>query len=91
MNLAMRFDATVLTSTADTTDLETNQCLENNGGCWRDPKSNATACKDTFRGRVCECPLVGGVQFLGDGYELCQGMHQFIYTVSCPKRTLAKL
>ncbi|KAL8508686.1 hypothetical protein ACS0TY_019076 [Phlomoides rotata] len=52
-------------------DLETNECLENNGGCWRDSKSNITACKDTFRGRVCECPTVSGVQYAGDGYISC--------------------
>jgi hypothetical protein len=50
--------------------VETNECLTNNGGCWA--KGNVTACKDTFRGRVCECPLVEGVQFHGDGYSLCQ-------------------
>ncbi|XP_047956553.1 vacuolar-sorting receptor 6-like [Salvia hispanica] len=55
-------------------DVETNQCLENNGGCWRDNESNITACKDTFRGRVCECPLVNGVQFQGDGYESCHAV-----------------
>ncbi|XP_042028630.1 vacuolar-sorting receptor 6-like isoform X2 [Salvia splendens] len=55
-------------------DVETNQCLENNGGCWRDNESNVTACKDTFRGRVCECPLVNGIQFQGDGYEACHAV-----------------
>lgn len=29
--------------------------------------------QDTFRGRVCECPLVDGVQFKGDGYTTCEG------------------
>jgi len=29
--------------------------------------------QDTFRGRVCECPLVDGVQFKGDGYSHCEG------------------
>ncbi|XAR72961.1 hypothetical protein NMG60_11019778 [Bertholletia excelsa] len=53
-------------------EVETNECLENNGGCWRDKVANITACKDTFRGRVCECPLVDGVQFKGDGYTNCQ-------------------
>ncbi|KAK3013918.1 hypothetical protein RJ639_009446 [Escallonia herrerae] len=52
-------------------DLETNECLDNNGGCWQDKTANITACKDTFRGRVCECPLVDGVQFKGDGYSSC--------------------
>ncbi|KAJ7533458.1 hypothetical protein O6H91_13G050300 [Diphasiastrum complanatum] len=53
--------------------IETNECLTNNGGCWTNPKTNVTACKDTFRGRVCECPLVQGVQFQGDGYNNCEG------------------
>ncbi|KAJ8763482.1 hypothetical protein K2173_002365 [Erythroxylum novogranatense] len=53
-------------------DVETNECLENNGGCWKDKIANITACKDTFRGRVCECPLVDGVQFKGDGYSHCK-------------------
>ncbi|XP_052210617.1 vacuolar-sorting receptor 3-like isoform X2 [Diospyros lotus] len=53
-------------------DVETNECLDNNGGCWQDKAANITACKDTFRGRVCECPLVDGVQFKGDGYTNCQ-------------------
>lgn len=55
-----------------TSDIETNECAENNGGCWLDTKSNLTACKDTFRGRVCECPVVGGVQYRGDGYTSCE-------------------
>ncbi|KAL3833827.1 hypothetical protein ACJIZ3_008563 [Penstemon smallii] len=54
--------------------LETNECLQNNGGCWQDPTSNVTACKDTFRGRVCECPLLNGVQYEGDGYALCEAV-----------------
>lgn len=53
-------------------DIETNECLDNNGGCWQDKAANVTACKDTFRGRVCECPLVDGVQFRGDGYSSCK-------------------
>ncbi|KAM7272108.1 hypothetical protein ACFE04_031322 [Oxalis oulophora] len=53
-------------------DLETNECLERNGGCWEDLKANITACKDTFRGRVCECPVVKGVQYRGDGYISCE-------------------
>ncbi|KAK7290138.1 hypothetical protein RIF29_04347 [Crotalaria pallida] len=27
---------------------------------------------DTFRGRVCECPVVKGVQYRGDGYTSCE-------------------
>jgi hypothetical protein len=34
--------------------------------------------QDTFRGRVCECPLVEGVQFHGDGYSLCQGTAELL-------------
>ncbi|CAN7132033.1 unnamed protein product, partial [Brassica rapa subsp. narinosa] len=43
-------------------DIETNECLEANGGCWQDKKSNVTACKDTFRGIVCKFPVVNGVR-----------------------------
>ncbi|KAJ9694189.1 hypothetical protein PVL29_009931 [Vitis rotundifolia] len=53
-------------------EVETNECLENNGGCWQDKAANITACKDTFRGRVCECPIVQGVKFIGDGYTNCE-------------------
>ncbi|XP_039016117.1 vacuolar-sorting receptor 1-like [Hibiscus syriacus] len=53
-------------------DIETNECLENNGGCWQDKTTNITACRDTFRGRVCECPIVNGVKFFGDGYTHCE-------------------
>ncbi|XAR68708.1 hypothetical protein NMG60_11000056 [Bertholletia excelsa] len=53
-------------------DIETNECLENNGGCWEDKSINITACQDTFRGRVCECPIVQGVRFIGDGYTYCE-------------------
>ncbi|KAK9131621.1 hypothetical protein Scep_011149 [Stephania cephalantha] len=53
-------------------DIETNECLERNGGCWMDSRANVTACKDTFRGRVCECPAVNGVQYRGDGYTSCE-------------------
>ncbi|KAK7329382.1 hypothetical protein VNO77_23545 [Canavalia gladiata] len=53
-------------------DIETNECLERNGGCWQDKNANITACKDTFRGRVCECPVVKGVQYKGDGYTSCE-------------------
>lgn len=53
-------------------DVETNECLDNNGGCWQDKAAKITACKDTFRGRVCECPLIDGVKFKGDGYSTCE-------------------
>ncbi|KAL1320986.1 hypothetical protein AAHE18_14G096900 [Arachis hypogaea] len=53
-------------------DIETNECLERNGGCWKDERANISACRDTFRGRVCECPVVKGVQYKGDGYTSCE-------------------
>lgn len=72
--------------------METNECLDNNGGCWEDKSANITACKvlliflgrisvisinlinlqDTFRGKVCVCPIVDGVRFKGDGYSHCE-------------------
>nr|CAB3500902.1 unnamed protein product [Digitaria exilis] len=55
-------------------DIQTNECLDSNGGCWLDTPNNVTACKDTFRGRVCECPIVKGVKFVGDGYTHCEGV-----------------
>ncbi|XP_057964346.1 vacuolar-sorting receptor 3-like [Malania oleifera] len=66
------FEETTEPSVCLSSDVETNECLDNNGGCWQDKTSNITACKDTFRGRVCECPLVDGVQFKGDGYSKCE-------------------
>eukprot|EP00897_Mesotaenium_endlicherianum_P008556 jgi/Mesen1/7729/ME000407S06957 len=53
-------------------EVETNECLVNNGGCWQG--YNHTACKDTFRGKVCECPkdVVSGITFIGDGYTKCE-------------------
>lgn len=53
-------------------DLETNECLRENGGCWE--RANISACKDTFRGRICECPTIQGVQFQGDGYTYCEAV-----------------
>lgn len=53
-------------------EIQTNECLEHNGGCWQDKAANITACKDTFRGRVCQCPIVQGVKFAGDGYTHCE-------------------
>ncbi|XP_010914289.1 vacuolar-sorting receptor 6 [Elaeis guineensis] len=55
-------------------DIETNQCLESNGGCWQDLQLNITACKDTFRGRICKCPTVNGVRYDGDGYNSCEAV-----------------
>ncbi|KAL2986929.1 hypothetical protein AAZX31_11G001500 [Glycine max] len=66
------FEETTEPTVCLSSDVETNECLTNNGGCWQDKAANITACKDTFRGRVCECPLVDGVQFKGDGYMTCE-------------------
>ncbi|CAA6669866.1 unnamed protein product [Spirodela intermedia] len=55
-------------------DLETNECLENHGGCWHDSNLNISACKDTFRGRVCQCPTVNDVHYSGDGYTSCRAV-----------------
>ncbi|CAL5384376.1 unnamed protein product [Camellia sinensis] len=41
-------------------DIETNECVTNNGGCWQDKDANITACRDTFRGRLCQYPIVQG-------------------------------
>uniref|UniRef100_A0A0D9W9B4 EGF-like calcium-binding domain-containing protein n=1 Tax=Leersia perrieri TaxID=77586 RepID=A0A0D9W9B4_9ORYZ len=57
-----------------TPDMETDECLNNNGGCWRDERTNITACKDTYRGRICQCPVVDGVQYQGDGYTHCKAV-----------------
>ncbi|KAM3191770.1 hypothetical protein ACQJBY_069175 [Aegilops geniculata] len=54
-------------------DMETNECLHRNGGCWRDEAINMTVCRDTYRGRVCECPMVNGVRCDGDGYTHYKG------------------
>ncbi|KAK6143646.1 hypothetical protein DH2020_023994 [Rehmannia glutinosa] len=69
--LCAGFEETTEPSVCLSGDVETNECLDNNGGCWIDKAANITACKDTFRGRVCECPVVNGVQFKGDGYTSC--------------------
>ncbi|XP_074311929.1 vacuolar-sorting receptor 1-like [Silene latifolia] len=66
------FEETTEPSLCLTPDMESNECLENNGGCWEDKASNLTACRDTFRGRVCECPIVQGIRFEGDGYIHCK-------------------
>ncbi|XWS35420.1 hypothetical protein CRYUN_Cryun21dG0124700 [Craigia yunnanensis] len=71
-------------------DIQTNQCLENNGGCWQDKTANITACRDTFRGRVCECPIVNGVKFSGDGYTHCEAsgaLHCEINNGGCWRKT----
>uniref|UniRef100_A0ACD5X3J7 Uncharacterized protein n=1 Tax=Avena sativa TaxID=4498 RepID=A0ACD5X3J7_AVESA len=70
--LCAGFRETTEPSVCLTEDIQTNECLENNGGCWQDKAANITACKDTFRGKICECPVVKGVKFVGDGYTHCE-------------------
>ncbi|CAN7090201.1 unnamed protein product [Brassica rapa subsp. narinosa] len=70
--LCSGFEETTEPAICLSTEVESNECLGNNGGCWQDKSANITACKDTFRGRVCECPRVDGVQFKGDGYSHCE-------------------
>lgn len=84
------FEETTEPSLCLSPDIETNQCLENNGGCWEDKTSNLTACRDTFRGRICECPTVQGVKFVGDGYVHCEAsglLHCQINNGGCWKDT----
>ncbi|KAI3829510.1 hypothetical protein L1987_03635 [Smallanthus sonchifolius] len=64
-------------------EIETNECLINNGGCWMDKVANITACKDTFRGKVCECPIVNGVKFVGDGYTHCEALRCQVNNGGC--------
>ncbi|GER55706.1 vacuolar sorting receptor family protein [Striga asiatica] len=71
------FEETTEPAICLTRDIETNECLENNGGCWQDKAANITACRDTFRGKVCECPVVQGVKFVGDGYTHCEASGTF--------------
>uniref|UniRef100_M4CZJ8 Uncharacterized protein n=1 Tax=Brassica campestris TaxID=3711 RepID=M4CZJ8_BRACM len=35
-------------------DIETNECLQNNGGCWVDKRTNITACRCEEK-TVCQC------------------------------------
>uniref|UniRef100_A0A1J3DX64 Vacuolar-sorting receptor 1 n=1 Tax=Noccaea caerulescens TaxID=107243 RepID=A0A1J3DX64_NOCCA len=73
-----------------TEDQQTNECLENNGGCWQDKNANITACLDTFRGRLCECPTIQGVKFVGDGYTHCKAsgaLHCGINNGGCWRET----
>ncbi|KAG6769650.1 hypothetical protein POTOM_025306 [Populus tomentosa] len=38
---------------------------------WTKEQFSRRFVQDTFRGRVCECPMVQGVKFAGDGYSHC--------------------
>ncbi|KAL0338066.1 UNVERIFIED_CONTAM: Vacuolar-sorting receptor 1 [Sesamum angustifolium] len=52
------FEETTEPAICLTKDMETNECLYNNGGCWQDKAANITACR--------------GVKFTGDGYTHCE-------------------
>ncbi|KAL0347579.1 UNVERIFIED_CONTAM: Vacuolar-sorting receptor 1 [Sesamum calycinum] len=77
------FEETTEPAICLTKDMETNECLYNNGGCWQDKAANITACRDTFRGRVCECPIVQGVKFTGDGYTHCEDIDECKEKLAC--------
>ncbi|KAL2612185.1 hypothetical protein R1flu_023877 [Riccia fluitans] len=75
-------------------DIQTNECLDNNGGCWADASGLITACRDTFKGRVCECPYYQGIQFKGDGYQSCAPTGQLrcsIHNAGCWQETRGNL
>nr|GMD12765.1 vacuolar-sorting receptor 6-like [Ipomoea batatas] len=56
-------------------DLETNECLDRNGGCWHGPKSNITACK-VFKGMNALLLFADNlfVGIKGDGYTSCEAV-----------------
>ncbi|KAL6496152.1 hypothetical protein OROGR_029410 [Orobanche gracilis] len=43
--------------------METNECLENNGGCWQDKAANITACKEDRWGDSGEIQCRSNFQF----------------------------
>ncbi|CAG7891046.1 unnamed protein product [Brassica rapa] len=47
---------------------------------------NVEVLQDTFRGRVCQCPIVQGVKFLGDGYTHCEEMKNRSSITICMQR-----
>ena len=42
----------------------------------------ARRAQDTYRGRVCECPVANGVRYEGDGYADCKGNLFFLFSLS---------
>ncbi|CAH8387828.1 unnamed protein product [Eruca vesicaria subsp. sativa] len=52
-----------------TEDIETNECLQINGGCWENKTTNITACMDDHS-KGCKCPP--GLK--GDVLKNCKGI-----------------
>ncbi len=51
--------------------LEVNECLGESHGCWS--RGNASACVDTFRGYVCQCPEGAHLKTEGLQPRTCAG------------------
>ncbi|XP_054779134.1 vacuolar-sorting receptor 7-like [Prosopis cineraria] len=69
------FEETTEPSICLSDDVQINECLEWNGGCWQDINANITACKPylnfltgSFKGRLCQCPTVDDIPYKGDGF-----------------------
>ncbi|MCL7029408.1 hypothetical protein MKW94_024015 [Papaver nudicaule] len=91
------FQETTEPSVCLSEDIQTNECLVNNGKCWQDKAANVTACKFSFLifsfykficrtlfgGRVCECPVVQGVKLSGDSYTHCADTDECKVTSAC--------
>ncbi|KAK7855796.1 vacuolar-sorting receptor 1 [Quercus suber] len=45
-------------------DIETNECLHNNGGCWQDKSANLTACKEYMFIVLTLCRILSGEEYV---------------------------
>ncbi|KAL5227021.1 hypothetical protein ABZP36_015286 [Zizania latifolia] len=63
-------------------DIQTNECLENNGGCWQDKAVNITACKqgDEFR-MTASCVYPVGFDASLNSRLLSQAPSEHLYTL----------